>query len=99
MRIGVDANIVKGDIETVTLSETVILKNVILNINTGSKAQLKDSDFRSETGTFLGSAQIVVPTITLPREQIYSLPTFMQTEIRKKVDELRREEAKKKGSL
>lgn len=94
MNIGVNANIVKGDIETVTPSETVILKNVVLNIDTGSKAILKDSSFRSETGTFLSSAQIVIPVMTITREQVYSLPTYMQAEIRKKVDK-----AKKKGNL
>ena len=99
MRIGTDADIVKGDVSEVTSSGTVILKNVVLSINTGSRATLKDSSFRSEVGTFLSSAQIVIPTVTMPREQTYSLPTYMQTEIRKKVDELRREEAKKKGSL
>ena len=94
MRIEVDTDIVKGDIKEVTASGTVILNNVVLSINTGSKAFPKNSSFRSETGAFLSSAQIVIPTVTMPREQIYSLPVYMQTEIRKKVDE-----AKKKGSL
>ena len=99
MLINIDADIVKGDVKEVTLGGTVILNNVVLSINTGAKAKLNDSSFRSEIGTVLSSAQIVVPTITMTREHIYSLPVYMQTEIRKKADELKKKEARQKGSL
>ena len=90
MRIGIDANIVKGDVADVTSTGTVILKNVVFNADTGTPATPEGLTFRSERGSLLSSVQIVIPTITLTREQTYSLPTYMQAEIRRKVSETQR---------
>ena len=92
MRIGIDANIVKGDIADVTASGAVILKNVVFNADTGTTAIPEGLAFRTERGSLLSSVQIVIPTMTLTRDQVYSLPTYMQVDIKRKA-----EEAKKKG--
>ena len=92
MLIRIDANIVKGDVADVTSDGTVILRNVILNADTGTVATPEGLTFRSERGSLLSSAQIVIPAITLTREQVYSLPTYMQVEITRKTNEARKRE-------
>ena len=94
MLIRFDADIVKGEVADVTHSGTVILRDVVLNANTGTTVTPEGLSLRSERGSLLSSAQVVIPTITLTREQVYSLPTYMQVEIRRKADKIRKREGK-----
>lgn len=85
MLVKTQMDIVKGDIEAVTSSGTVIIKNAILNANTGTPVRLDKKYMPHERGSLLSSVQLVVPMLTLTREECYDLPYAMQTEIRKKL--------------
>jgi predicted GIY-YIG superfamily endonuclease len=91
MFVKIQADIVKGDIETVTSSGTVIIKNAILNANTGAPARLEKRYMTHERGSLLSSIQMVAPMLTLTREECHDLPYAMQAEIRKKLSSTQKE--------
>ena len=89
MTVKVNATIAQGEIADVSPNGVITIKNAVLVVSVGSTAVPMESHICRGNGSFLSATQIVMPLIMLPKEQIHSLPTYMQYEIRKKADALK----------